>query len=220
MREGHERFRQLPQPLFDQTCDGVDGVILQTNSLRTFTNTQSIHKQVSCIHAPIPAVFKKSGKSWIINISELSISSMSYLLLTADTAPSYDWLSRTSCIYPLCKGHSSPRVPALSLTRLEPESCHWPAGTPAHRNDAIQAHLHTIKTKIDYANEIKLVTWAKHLKMCEIIKINTTTFAPSWSRTQSSRWRFCRCISYGKPFCNLKEQGMDKPFFSYNKSNY
>lgn len=45
MREGQERFRQLPQPLFDQTCDGVDGVILQTNILRTFTNTQPKHKQ-------------------------------------------------------------------------------------------------------------------------------------------------------------------------------
>lgn len=32
--KGHEGVRQLPEPAFDQTCDGVDGVVVQRSSLR------------------------------------------------------------------------------------------------------------------------------------------------------------------------------------------
>lgn len=32
--EGHEGVGQLSEPTFNQTCDGVDGVVLQTCSLR------------------------------------------------------------------------------------------------------------------------------------------------------------------------------------------
>lgn len=45
MNEGHEGVRQLPQPLFDQPCHCVDGVVLQAHSVGVCHTTSTI-KQV------------------------------------------------------------------------------------------------------------------------------------------------------------------------------
>lgn len=37
--KGHERVWQFSQPTFNQSCDGVDGVVIQTRRLRTCENS-------------------------------------------------------------------------------------------------------------------------------------------------------------------------------------
>lgn len=136
----HEGVRQLSEPTFNQACDGVDDIVVQTRRLgscakRHFRSWCQIFHQIS-LH-----LFWLKHRFW----QHYQLFFFFYLSPESGAALLLDTLSLTSGIDPRCRGRLSPRASAASQSLWALGWLYWWAYTLEPRSEVSLEYFHPVR---------------------------------------------------------------------------